>query len=135
MLCNISITLVDMLGLFTGQDNIHGFKSFSHFPNEKIKNFSPIKSIDQMLPYRLYVFRTNQNITSPTMIFSHARKSTVRIGYNFSLIWWLLKVPLKNLRKEPIVIIVSGSEDATSHEYNNRVVKGSSAKFRSKSCC
>lgn len=84
MLCHINMTFVDMLGFFRGQDNVHGFKSFSHFVNEKMKNFSPIKSIDETLPNRLYVFRVNQNINSPTLIFSRARKITVSIGYNFS---------------------------------------------------
>lgn len=47
-------------------------------------NISPVKSIDPMLPYRLYVFHVNQNITSPTLMFSRAHKIAVRIGCNFS---------------------------------------------------
>lgn len=54
------------------------------FANEKMKNFSRVKSIDPMLSYRFYVFHANQNITSPTLMFSRAHKIAVRIGYNFS---------------------------------------------------
>lgn len=82
--CVINMTFIDMLGLFRGLDNVHGFKSFSRFANEKMKNFSPVNSIDPMLPYRLYVFHANQNITPPTLIFLRAHIIAVRIGYNFS---------------------------------------------------
>ena len=37
MLSQVNMAFVDMLDLLSGQDNVDGFKSFSHFVNEKKK--------------------------------------------------------------------------------------------------
>ena len=35
MLSQVNMAFVDMSDLLSGQDNVDGFKSFSHFVNEK----------------------------------------------------------------------------------------------------
>ena len=52
MWSQVNMAFVDMLDLLSGQDNVDGFKSFNHFWEwkKKMKNFSPVKSIDQTLP-------------------------------------------------------------------------------------